>query len=463
MRSFLVGLALVALLAPAVSLAADDDLPPDAERETRDDFPPEPDALERWGPALEYEWEGGRMLIDPPSGLRLWQEPDELELHLGGVLAVDYYGYDPRNSRDSGVRVDRAVVRLEGSWRDLSWRLAPDLKGIDTHGGFEEAWVAYEPFRFLRASAGLQRIPLTMEHTIWEEDLSFIGRAFTAYLDGRTDIAARLEGEVYEGLFSYDLAATAGEGFTPLGERVTGYQLSARTVIYPLRSLEPSLEIPSIDYEIPLLSGLFFHFAYAYTIDFEGPLEVANPFRNKLFFVSRLDTSGSDFYHIGYGWDLGPFRFTHEWVRGGYSDVELPGGGEENLDDQVTAWSAAFSWMVTGEPYDSRPFRARRGRPGPFPRRPLWGDDTRAGFGALELAVRYSNSDIDRDFFELGFTDFNTSSQEFRTFSGAINWYPAHNLRASIQVVRTIADQFPQTFDSHGRDTSIAVRLQYSF
>jgi hypothetical protein len=63
----------------------------------------------------------------------------------------------------------------------------------------------------------------------------------------------------------------------------------------------------------------------------------------------------------------------------------------------------------------------------------------------------------------LGFTREDLSSQEFRVFSMALNWYPVWNLRASFEVARTIADGFPRTFDSHGRDTSVAFRLQYRF
>ena len=110
----------------------------------------------------------------------------------------------------------------------------------------------------------------------------------------------------------------------------------------------------------------------------------------------------------------------------------------------------------------SRPFRLRQGRFREVPRRPLYlAPET--GFGAVELSLRYANGDIDREFFELGMTDFTTSSQEFRTFATAVNWYATRNLRVSLQVARTIADQRPRAFDSHGRDTSVLIRVQYSF
>ena len=412
-------------------------------------------------PALEREWQDFDFRLTPANGFQIRQaDSAEPLLHLGGVFVTDFAQYDDRNSRDKGLRLDRAIVRVDGSYENLDWRVAPDLRGIDTRGGLDEGWISYTPTSLFRVTAGLMEIPLTIENTIPEEELSFVGYAFPSYLDGRTDAALRLDGEIEAGLFSYDLAATAGEGFTRLGERVSGTQLSARGVLYPLRAVDLSLH--SLGYEIPLLSGLFFAASYAHTPDFEGPLEVANPFRNKLFEVSRFEASDSDFLHLGYGADLGPFRAVHEFVRGGYRNIEGP-AGDETLDDQVTAWSLSLSWMVTGEAYDSRPFRLRDGNYRAAPKKPLFWFKER-GLGALELAFRYSNGDIDRDFFDLlGFTDLTTSSQEFRTVSVVVNWYATANVRSSIQIVRTIADQFPQAFDSHGRDTSVFLRLQYSF
>jgi len=120
-------------------------------------------------------------------------------------------------------------------------------------------------------------------------------------------------------------------------------------------------------------------------------------------------------------------------------------------------------WRLTGEPYDSRPFRHRDAHRPSRPARPLDGPPGERGFGAVELACRYANGDMDRDFFTLGFTSYDVSSQEFRTLSGGLNWDPTPWLRISGEVVRTIADQRPGVFDSHGRDTSGLARVQLAF
>ncbi len=403
--------------------------------------------------ALGQEEQGLRFDAGLESGLRLSTNEYPQLLHIGGLAVLDFLSYDSRNSRDSGPRIDRAVIRADGSLADFDWRVAPDLKGIDSNNGLDEAWLAYSSDPRFRARFGWQRIPMTIESATRLEDLAFAGYAFPSYLDGRRDWAARFDGEFSNGLFSYDLAASLGDGSTLLGDRVGGNQLSARGTVFPFRTAHGE--------EGTLLGGLFFAGALVYTYDYEGPLRIPNAFRNQLFKVSRFEADSSSFWHLGYGWDLGPLRLRHEFMKGGYRNIDSP-AGDVSLPRQTSAWSAAASWMISGETYDSRPFRSEGQSPRAAPQRPFFAGDGR-GPGAWELAIRYSNGDIDRDFFLLGFTDFMTSSQEFRAFDASLNWYPAQNMKVALQFIRTIADQFPNTFDSHGRDTSLSLRLQYSF
>ena len=79
------------------------------------------------------------------------------------------------------------------------------------------------------------------------------------------------------------------------------------------------------------------------------------------------------------------------------------------------------------------------------------------------MAGRFSNADIDRDFFNLGVANFVQSSQEFRTFAAVLNWYASDHFKASFEVTRTIADQDPAGFGGQGRDTSYVLQLQYWF
>lgn len=400
-------------------------------------------------------------------------ELDRRQLHLGldGVLALDYLELDERNRKSSGLHLERAVLRLDGWIDDFFWRAAPDLVARDTPG-VEELWLAWQPAsleRFLRLEIGLLEVPLSLEQGIPLEELPFTDHAFPAQLDSRTDWTLRAEGELFGGTLTWDLAFSAGEGFNPHGDRVSGPRATGRLIAFPLRSLSGG----SDSFVDRLLEGLFAGVSLSHAWQPAGKFTVANSLGNELFTVRRLEADRTTFLYFGYGYQFGPVRFLHEVVRGGYDNLETP-AGERDLDDQITAWAMSLSWRITGESYEYSPLDQLGGRrhlvrreegPG-FPDRPLWardGDARSRGPGVIEIAARYANGDIDREFFNLGFTDYTTSSQEFRTVAVALNWYPVTGLRASIQLVRTLADQFPATFDSHGRDTSVLLRLQTHF
>lgn len=400
--------------------------------------------------------------LTPDEGI-VFEGPDGLpRLHAGGVFALDVLKYDPRNNRDSGVRIDRAVARLDGSIaEDWRFRLAADLKGTDTRYGLEEAWLYYEPKSWLRATAGLIEIPLGYEYSVQEEDLPFVGYGYPSLLDGVTDLALRLDGEIHPSIFYYDLVAAAGEGFDLFGQKRDSPQLSARIVSYPFSGSDTSVSF--FHYDIPLLSGLFAGAAFAYLPDFRGNLDIATPLRNKLFVTPDLRAEEGYFIHYTAGSDMGPFRITYELVEGSLVGLETP-QGKKSLRGQIGSWEATASWLLTGEIYDSRPFRIREGGARVHPARPLWGGPAhKRGPGAFELAIRYTNADMDRDFFRFGVTNYVQSSQEFRTFTGALNWYATSSFRVTVEFTRTIADQGPAAFSGRNRDTSFVLRLQYAF
>jgi hypothetical protein len=232
---------------------------------------------------------------------------------------------------------DRSVVRFDGTYGDYAFRVAPDLKGIDTRGGFDEAWLAWKPSPLLRLSAGLIEVPLSIEHSIVEEDLPLPGYSFLAQIDARTDLTLRLEGEIEDGLFSWELAASAGEGFDRAGNRSAGPQASGRVVLFPFRWHDWNFELGR--YRLPLLSGLFVSGAAAYAGHVSRRLEISTPARNVLFSTfSRVEAEESFFVHFGGGAAWGPVLIFHEFVRGGWQNVETA-SGDVDIDNDTHSWT----------------------------------------------------------------------------------------------------------------------------
>ena len=113
-------------------------------------------------------------------------------------------------------------------------------------------------------TAGLLPIAFSMEDTWGEAASGLPGRpGFPAFLTGRTDWAVRLDGELGEGLVYYELVGAVGEGSDLFGQRRGEPLLAARVTSFPLHSLDWSVELGP--YTIPLVSGLFVNFAYAWS------------------------------------------------------------------------------------------------------------------------------------------------------------------------------------------------------
>ncbi|UCE85818.1 MAG: hypothetical protein JSU66_16060 [Deltaproteobacteria bacterium] len=390
-------------------------------------------------------------------GYRYTSADGSVEIHAGGVYAGEYVDFDSRNPSDSRARTAIFRAVLEGTMNErLSFRIVPDILGKDTRFNLDEAWLAYAFDPRFKAQAGLIHIPMGFESWFLEQELSLIGYAFPGYIDQRTDLGLGFSGEFGNGGLEWHAAFGFGKGFDIRGDKQEDERISVQAAVFPfLWGRDPDDPEPPEWWQ-----GFFAGLGYSYTDDYEGTLHVDSPLGTSLFNVGRFKADDSGFLHWTVGIDAGPVRIAAERVDGGYSDVELA-VGDEDFDD-VSSWQASFHWMITGEHYATRAYRQISPRQ-EFPARPLFGEADEKGFGAVELGVRYSNFDIDRAFFDFGFTSEAQSSQEARTFSAAVNWYPSANFRFGFEYVRIIADDDPGSLGGQGRGNNWVLRGQYQF
>jgi hypothetical protein len=263
-------------------------------------------------------------------------------------------------------------------------------------------------------------------------------------MDYGTDWALRAEGQHVEGVVEWDVAYGFGKGFDANGRGSRGPQASARAFVRPFRPLaQPDASILK-----KIAGGFFFGAGYVHSWDWDGELIVRSPAGTRLFDTSGFEADYSRFWTLSAGFEFGPVRLYVDDTTGGYFGAETP-VGTRDLDDQTTSWQATISWMITGEAYDGRIFGQHNVAP-PSP-------------NAWELAVRYANADIDRDFYNFGLTDYTLSSQEFRSLTATLNWYATPNLRLSLGFLRILADDDIAALDHGGRDTAGIFRVQYRF
>jgi phosphate-selective porin OprO/OprP len=103
-----------------------------------------------------------------------------------------------------------------------------------------------------------------------------------------------------------------------------------------------------------------------------------------------------------------------------------------------------LSWAITGE---RRGYSTRRGAFGsPKPDHSVF----QGGFGAFEVALRFSEADL---------RDTGVRGDTGDTLAAGINWYPSENLRTSINYVRITENEF----DRRNREDLWQGRLQFHF
>ena len=456
-----VGVCALLLMAPAWGQQAPDPAPhadatPQPDAAPNADAAPQPDAAPAEDSTGAY--------VDPNDGLG-WRD-DGVELRLRALIAADYRHYDRRNVRDRDPRLDRALLGAEAELLDdlLRVRVLADLRATDTDG-LEEAWLLVDPTRerLIRLSAGLLKQTIGIEAGLPEETLPLLDHGLPDRLTSRHDYGARLDGELLDGLLSWDVTLGAGEGFDANGQRLDDPQLSATLTAYPFRWLDDVVEVAGV--ELRPLSGLFLHAGAAHSWGWSSSFEIPNAFRNKLVVSPRLEADRRQYYQFGAGLDLGPLRVIYEFARGSLLGLDTTRGSQD-LDGDFSSWALSVALRIGGPGFDSRPLRQWEAR-----RQAPFTSVADGGFGMIELGARYANAEWDRDLFTpLGFIPIVTggrdplgqggSSQEFRTLEGSLTWIPLRPVRFGVHVIRVIADQFPGVFDSHGRDTSLAIRLQ---
>lgn len=377
------------------------------------------------------------------------------DIHLGGQLAGDAIYYDSDNVKDSGLRWETVDALLFGDYENkYFFHLESDFLGIDTPNNLYEAWVGWKIHPAFRIKAGQVKVALNTEFATRSENFPSFDYGFSSYLDGRYDLGVQIDGSLWSKLIWYEATGVWGEGFDLDGNRKTEPQVSIRTVISPL---------VGVGYE--WLKGTFVGASLAYSPDYDDEIFLDTPLRNMVFDTADLDGESAQWIHAEAGWYGGPFRMSIERVQGAVNDVKVSGGGKEDFD-QLTSWSAYGSWYITGQRvrWDRGRWLPPKVNAGPQDKRQVFDFLSLLDpLGCLEIAFRYSNADIDRGLFDFGLTSYGISTQEVRTATLNLNWYPRDGLAISGGWVKTIADQDLYTFGGTDRDSSFFLRTILTF
>jgi phosphate-selective porin OprO and OprP len=354
-----------------------------------------------------------------------------------GPLASDFRrgsqgtGREVNSARElsDGANFRRAQIGVEGKLAsDFNYRLMFEFGGSGTEGParLHEAWLSYSPFAPMTIQAGAFAPNASLDDATSSDESLFIERASPAELsrglagsDGRYSIGFRLhEADWY--LSSFFTGGTVADA------EIAGEQaaLVSRTAF-----------ILYTDEDVDLLAGADLTWVFEpadqgslasgarYPVRFRDRPELRVD-STRLIDTGIINAKSAHATGVEAALRAGSFFFQgeHFWY-GAEARTETPAG-----DPSFSGWYAEAAWTLTGEAHKYNP--ATASFLAPRPSAPVGSED---GFGAVELAVRFSHVDLNH---EEGLTGSAASAgairggeQDIWTFG--LNWYLTSNLKTS--------------------------------
>jgi phosphate-selective porin OprO/OprP len=351
------------------------------------------------------------------------------QLKLGGYTHFDGRFFIDEENRDSTTQFTFRRARLDFTGtvaKYFKFRLMPDFAGSSLV--LQEAWVdaTYLPWAQIRA--GKMKTPYGIERLQSATAIYFIERAISDNLVPNRDLGMELFGDLWLGRVSYFAGIFNGtvDGGSADVDLNDDFDFAGRVFLHPFRVQS-----------IKALQGLGIGIAGTYGREDGSPGTPDLPrFRTSgraTFFRYVTDSpptpagttiadgvryrySPQVYYYWGPFGALGEFNTTVQ-------DVE-----RNRVEDSLTfrAWQLQTSYVLTGEDATYR---------GVTPAQPF--NPFNGKWGAFQVALRYSQLDVDDDAFDKGFANPDQSAEKAISFAVGANWYLNRNIKLALNYERT--------------------------
>ena len=309
--------------------------------------------------------------------------------------------------------------------------------------GVLDAYVDVRQAPQLQFRFGLFKTPFSLERLQSAQDLHFVERSIAQNLVPNRDTGFMVHGDTLKGRLSYALAVLNGapDAGNSYGDTGRGNDFAGRVFARPFMAQKGRF-----------LQGLGLGVAATYGSRDETFQSTFRTAAREPFFLYGADTSyagdvvriAPQFYHFYRQFGLmGEAYLTRERItRAGMTGP---------IDNH--GWFLQGTYVLTGE---NAGFRSLT------PRRPF--DPARGHWGAVELALRYSQFQADRDAFRLGFADPTVSARRADAWTFGVNWYLTNLLKFQVNYERAEFNR-AITFRAGPRDREdiILSRFQLAF
>lgn len=419
-----------------------------------------------------------------PTGFRLISPDGDHFLNLRGSVQTDgkFFVDDDDKQATAGsdlpdrFELKQARIRLEGRLlKYFDFKIMPDFGGSSVR--LFDAFVDTHYFPFASLNIGKQKTPISLERLQGDNDFTFLERAYPTYLASNRDVGIMLHGEFarpgykteysgpvdFKNLVSYQLGVFNGVGDNgPLDQ----------TDINDDRAFAGRIWAHPFQHSgISILEGFGIGVGGSWEQPKEGKLaSLPSPngqntivdYSNRGAGTASL-TGDGDHYRIfpqAY-WYYGPYGLLAEYAVSSQKLLGTEAGGQStHIQQDNTAWQIQASYVVTGE---DNTFQSVKPRENFDPLNGKW--------GALQLAARLTELDIDNDTFKnhgssgspFVFLDPARSVTRATTWTLGVNWFLSKYTRIMADYEQTYFDGGAAEGKDRLTEKVFSTRFQLSF
>jgi phosphate-selective porin OprO and OprP len=400
------------------------------------------------------------------DGFKITSSDKKHQVRIRGAVQTDarFWLNDDSSRATDKFEVKQARIWLEGYFfKDLYFKIMPDFAASGNI--LPDAYLDYAYHPAASLLVGKFKPSISLERLQGDSDGTFLERAFPTYLASNRDVGIQLHGAF--GKPGYKAETVAG----PIDTKNTfTYQIGISNGSGDDGS--PAYNSPDTDNNKEVVGRLFAHpfqhtgYSWLEGLGLGVAGTVGNPDRQALkvqatpigrttfldyskvnagFAAPTSDGATYRIYPQAY-WFAGPFGAIGEYVVSSQHLVS----GRTDIEQKNTAWQLLASYVVTGEDNSFSGVKPIRNF-----------DPLKGNWGALQLAARYSELDVDNATFRI--VDPNLSASKAKAWTLGANWFLNSNA-----IIR--ADYENVSFDggaARGRDmpneSIFATRFQLAF
>ncbi|MEK7466999.1 MAG: porin [Planctomycetota bacterium] len=353
------------------------------------------------------------------EGFKFKSKDGNFSGHIGGRVIWHARLFSNMNERQKVDTFAFRQVKLEMSgklWKDFAFKVQLNTTGSSV--ALDDGIVGFERFYFAKLHIGQFKAPMSLEELTTTRFIDLPERSVLNRLVPAREVGLMLFGEPFEKIVGYQIMLANGNGRNGPDEN-SDKDIIARAYLRPFATMESDF-IKNLHIAVSGSAGRRDVAAGVLPYTFSDPM-TATTFANR-------GSAGASFkfdenrYRLQaeLAWLFGPASFKAEWLRTSDRFTDLNAGDHNRTN--IHSYYVSASVLLTGEMKTWDRIR---------PNKPLFG----GGVGAIEIAARFSKLWFDRDIFDDGVLNRDTSAKEVYEYAIGVNWYPNMHTRVSVAYV----------------------------